>query len=181
MVKTKTKLFAYAFIFLLSFVGNSVQADPQEDANYIVSQTVTRIMFESLAATQRPLIISALKNDLGENGITLPNPERLFDLLLEEFLDEFVLSMQDQSASIFLQEFSEQELADIANFLKTESGQAYLLATPTLMKAGAEMGRRAGQRAGANAGKRLASRIESEGLVIVDDPGLLSRLLKLLR
>lgn len=43
------------------------------------------------------------------------------------------------------------------------------------------MGQQAGQIAGVNAGKRLVARIDPEGLMEFDDPGILSRLLETLR
>ncbi|MDF1775533.1 MAG: hypothetical protein P1V13_05855 [Rhizobiaceae bacterium] len=54
-------------------------------------------------------------------------------------------------------------------------------ASKSLMEAGSQMGQQAGQIAGVNAGKRLVARIESEGLMEFDDPGILSRLLETLR
>jgi len=165
----------------LTFLSAPAQADPHADAKYIVSQTTTRAIFDGAIVAQRPLIIGALQNNLRAKGITLPDPDRFFDLLMEEFMDEFTQSMQDQSASIYLEHFSEQELADIADFYKTNSGQAFLSAAPTLMIAAAQMGQRASRSAGMNAGKRLAARIEAEGLIVVDDPSLLPRLLDSLR
>lgn len=165
----------------LSCLCAPAQAGPKDDAKYIVSQVVTREIFEGALLAQKPILIGAIQNELRAKKITLLNPDRFFDLLMEEFLDEFIRSMQDQSASIYLESFSEQQLADIAEFLKTESGQAYISATPTLMAKGAEMGQRAGRKAGANAGKRLAARIKSEGLIVVDDHSLLSRLLDALK
>lgn len=43
------------------------------------------------------------------------------------------------------------------------------------------MGRLAWQKADVNAGKRLAARIESEGPIAADDPGILSLRLAVLR
>ncbi len=171
----------YACAVILTSLTSPAYADPISDANYIVSQTVTRAIFEGALVAQRPIIIGAVQNDLRVKGITLPDPDRFFDLMMEEFMDEFTLTMQAQTADIFLENFSEPQLRDIASFFKTETGQAYLQASPTLMKEGARIGQIAGQRAGANAGKRLAERIEAEGLIVVDDPGLLSRLLDALR
>lgn len=175
----KTTLYACALA--LTCLSTPTQADPQADADYIVSQTLTPEIFEAAISAQRPLIIGALENDLRSKGITLPDPDRFFDLFMEEFLDEFTESMRDQSASIYLETFSAEQLADIAEFYRSETGQAFVSATPSLMAEGARMGQRAGRTAGANAGRRLATRIEAEGLIVVDDPDLLSRLLNALR
>ncbi|MFT5614566.1 MAG: hypothetical protein ACI8Q6_001846 [Granulosicoccus sp.] len=121
------------------------------------------------------MIIGATQNGLRAKGIILLAPDRFFDLLMEEFLEEFILSIQAQSASLYLENFSEQQLSDVAAFYKSESGQAFVLATPTMMMAAAQMGRQAGQKDGANAGRRLASRIRSKRLIEIDDPDILSR------
>ncbi len=170
-----------AIAFALTCIGAPSQADPKTDADYIVSQTVTRTLFEGALAAQRPLIIGAIQNDLRSKGVTLPDPDRFFDLFIDEFIDEFTQEMQAQTASVYLATFSGQQLADIADFYKTEAGQALIEVTPALMIEGARMGQIAGEKAGANAGRRLAARIESEGLVVVDDPSLLGPLLDALK
>ena len=167
--------------FALLLTGTAVTANPQKDADYIVSQTMTEELFAGAIAAQRGLIISAIQNDLRQQGITLPDPDRFFDLFMEEFLAEFTQSMRDQSAEIYIDRFDDDDLAAIAAFYKTSAGQALIAATPDLMMAGAEMGQQAGQLAGINAGARLADRIEAEGLIVVEDPNMLQRLLDSLR
>ena len=170
-----------ACVIALTCLSTPARADPRSDAEYIVSQTVTRAFFEGAFAAARPTIIGSVQNDFRAKGVSLPDPDRFFDLFMAEFMDEFVQSMRAQTASIYLENFSEQQIADIAAFYKSEAGQALVMASPALMMAGAKMGREAGQRAGENAGKRLAARIKAEGLIKVDDPGLLSKLLDALR
>ncbi len=170
-----------ACVVALACLCTPARADSRSDAEYIVNQTLTRAHFEGVFAAARPMMIAALQHDFREKGISLPDPDRFFDLFMAEFMDEFVQSMRAQTASVYLENFSEQEIADIAAFYKTDAGQAMIRAAPALMMEGAKMGREAGQRAGENAGKRLAARIRAEGLIQVDDPGLLSKLLDALR
>ncbi|AVX03825.1 hypothetical protein MXMO3_01294 [Maritalea myrionectae] len=165
----------------LSFFVSPVLADPQADAKYIISQTMTRSMFEGAIAAQRPLILGAIQNDLNGKNIKLTDPNKFLDLFMEEFLGEFTDAMQEQGAALYLENFSDKELADLAAFFKTDSGKAYLQASPKLMLEGARMGQLAGQKAGLNAGKRLAKRIESENLIVVDDPSNLSELLEAIK
>lgn len=158
-----------------------LHADPQSDADYIVSQTVTKEIFEGALSAQRPLIIGAMENNLRAQNITLTDPERFFDLVMSEFIDEFTDAMQEQSADIYLRNFSADDLAEIAAFMKTDAGQAFTQATPVLMMEGARLGQIAGQRAGQNAGRRVADVIEAEGLIVVEDASVLDRLLDTLR
>lgn len=170
-----------ALFITLSCLSSPANADPKADAEYIVSVTVTREVFEGALIAQRPMLISALQHDLQSNGITLPDPDKFFDLFVNEFIEEFTNEMRAQSAPIYLNNFSEEQLADITAFLKTDSGKAYVAMTPVLMQEGARLGAIAGQQAGQNAGKRLAERIEKEGLIVVEDKSLMSRLLDVLK
>lgn len=156
-------------------------ADPQADADYIVEQTMTREIFEGAIAAQRPLIVGALENDLRSQGITLSDKERFFDLFLEEFIEEFTASMRSQSAVIYLDAFTPEDLAAIAEFYRTPAGQALLAETPALMMKGAEMGAEAGGQAGLNAAPRLAERLEREGITVTTDPAAMDKLLDTLR
>lgn len=103
------------------------------------------------------------------------------ELFIVEFIGEFTASMQAQTGDIYLDIFSDDEIHEIANFYRTPAGQAMINATPDIMMAGAELGARAGRQAGMNAGARLADTIETEGLVLIEDPSLMQKLLESLR
>ncbi len=163
------------------FIGGPAFADPQADADYIVSQIVTQTLFEGAIKAQAPMITSAVQNDLRAIGIELPDPDRFMELFIAEFIGEFTTSMQAQTGEIYLDKFSADELHEIASFYRTPAGQAMIDATPDLMLAGAQLGAKAGQQAGRNAGRRLADTIEAEGLMLVEDPSLMQKLLDALR
>ncbi|MCT4557585.1 MAG: DUF2059 domain-containing protein [Pelagimonas sp.] len=171
----------FAAALLIISLATTPAADPQSDADYIVSQTVTRDLFNGTLVAQRPVILSAIQHDLKTRGITLTDPDRFFDLFMSEFIDEFTASMQAQTSAIYLRNFSAEELSEIAAFYKTDAGQALIATTPTLMAEGARLGQQAGMQAGLNANKRLAARIKQENLILVDDPGMMSRLMDMLK
>ena len=175
---TLLKSFCLALALLLPVVA---QADPQTDADYIVSQQVTKEMFEGALSAQRPILVSAITNDLSQQGINLPDPDRFFDIFVEEFIDEFTESMQSQSAALYMDAYTADELSGIAAFLKTDAGQAMTRKAPQLMMAGAQLGERAGMQAGQNASARVAARLEAEGLDLFEDPSLMQQLLDALR
>ncbi len=156
-------------------------ADAQADAEYIAAQTLTKELFEGALAAQAPILHSAIENDLRKKGITLSNPERFFEILVEELIDEFTASMQRQTVPLYLDKFSPEELAAIARFYATDAGQALIQKTPELMIAGAELGRQAGMQAGQNVEERVAVRLEAEGIDLFDDPSLMQRLIDALR
>ena len=153
-----------------------VFADPQQDAEYIVSQTVTKSIFETALTAQRDIIIGAIANDLRENDLELTDPERYFDIIVEEFIDGFTHAMQEQSVDMYLELFSDEDLADIAMFYKTPAGKTLVATTPTLMLRGAQMGAAAGEAAGAQVGGRIVKRLEAEGIQPFTDPSMMDRL-----
>lgn len=161
----------------LTALAPMVKADPQADADYIVSQSLTPEMVEGTIAALRPMVIGALQNEMRAVGLSLPEPERFLELFLEEFSAEFTEAMHDQFVALYLETFSEPHLADIAAFHRSEAGQALVAATPGLMVAGAQMGERASARAAMHTGKRLAARLQAENLIEIDDPALLYRFL----
>lgn len=171
----------YATAIALTCLTTPAQADPQADIDYIISQTVTRPLFEAALEAQRDLITGAIQNDLRVKGITLTDPDRFLDLLVGASIDEFTLEMQEQTKTTYRSTFSDKELMDIAAFYKTDSGQALINATPLLLSEGSRLGRIAGEKAGLNAGRRLGDRIENEGLIVTEDPGVLQQLLDYLK
>lgn len=170
-----------ALALTASVIGSTAFADPLEDAQYIVDQTVTKEIFEGTFVALGPVLTSAIQNDLRAQGITLPNPERFMELFISEFIDEFTESMRVQSVSIYLDQFNAEELEAIAAFYRSDAGQSLVAATPEIMLQSSAIGEVAGQQAGMNAGPRLADRIEKEGLLEVDDPSLLESLIDALR
>ena len=155
-------------------------ADTQEDVDYIVSQTVTRAMFEGALSAQRPLIIGALENQFRADGIVISDSEAFFDIFIDEWIDEFTASMQRQTGQIYFDLFSEKEIADIAGFYRTDSGQALIEQTPALMQAGAQLGQIAGQQAARSTNEAVANRLEQEGITI-GDKSLTQKILDALR
>ncbi len=181
LTRPPARYFFFATLIALSGYASISQAAPREDADYIAEQTVTRELFEAAIEAERTTIVSAIQFDLQSKGVKLPNPDRFLDLIMEEFIDGFTETMQNETANLYVSRFSEQDLADIAAFYRTQAGQALINQTPDLILEGSRIGRIAGQRAGKNLGKRLAARIKSEGLIEVDDPNLLSRLIDALK
>ncbi|WP_102106920.1 DUF2059 domain-containing protein [Oceaniglobus roseus] len=172
-----------ALLFCLAAWPAPAQQAPEQnaDAAFIASQVATEEIFRGAVTANRPVIVKALENDLDQRGITLADRDRFFDLFLEEFIAGFTEKMQAETAAIYRNAFNDTQLADIAAFYRTESGQALLRQLPAVMAMGAAAGQRAGQIAGQEAGPRLAARIEAESLGIAADDVSRKRLLDMLR
>ncbi len=171
---------ALGFAIIL-FATFPTMADPQKDADYIVEQTVTRAMFEGAILSMRPVLISAITNDLRQKNIEVSDMEGFFDIFVEEFIDEFTAGMRSETANLYLELFSPEELADLAEFYKSPTGQKLVEKTPILMQASAQLGAKVGERAGENAGKRVAKRLEQEGIVLNNDKSLTQKIIDALR
>ncbi len=170
-------------IFLILFFINisPLYASPEDDVNYIVDQTVTRTLFEGSLQALRPVLISAIKNDLNSKGIEISDASSFLDIFVDEFIDEFTDIMKQETVGIYRELFSDSELADLAAFYKTETGQKLILQTPLLMQAGAKSGEVAGMKAGRNAKERVAQRLESEGIMIEKNKSLTKKIIDALR
>ncbi len=167
-------------IFIVGLVVVAVlpaNAGPQEDAKYIVEQTVTRSVFDSALQSMRPVLASALENDLRKKGINLNDVNGFLDIFVDEFIGEFTETMQQKTVAVYRELFSDKELADIAVFYKTSSGKKLILRTPELISAGSKLGRIAGAAAGRNAKARVAQRLKREGIVFNNDKSLTQRLI----
>jgi len=174
----KKILLSFTLFFVIIF---PTVADPIKDSEYIVGQTVTRPLFEGALVALRPVLVSAITNDLKKQGIQISDTEAFFDIIIDEFIDEFTEIMQEETGAVYVEMFSESELADLAAFYKTETGQKLIAQTPALMQAGAKMGQIAGQKAGMNSRARVAKRLEEENILIDKDKSITKRLIEFLK
>ena len=70
-----------AAIFLLNPIV--AFAGPDEDATYIVEQTVTKTIFLGALEAQRPLILSAIENELRKKEIKISDMKRFSNVFME--------------------------------------------------------------------------------------------------
>ena len=161
-------------------IPSASYAGANEDAQFIVEKTVTPEMFAGVAVAMRPVLTSAISNDLRDLGITLNDPDRFFDVFIEEFMDEFLTLTKDEMIALQLAVFTPEELEGIAAFYATPAGVALLAKTPRLIQDGASIGQRVGAIAGANAGPRVAARLRNEDVLTVESPNVLERLIEML-
>jgi hypothetical protein len=170
---------ALAALFSLSSIGTAL-ATPQEDATYIVQQTASAAILEGVFVATRPVLLASIQNNLNALGIELDDPDRFFDIFIEEFTMAFLEEFHDDLIELYLAEFTPEQLAAMVVFYKSDTGQVLLFKTPSLMAAQAQIGAQTGQRAGRAVGPRVQARLEEEGLRIAKDPSVLGRLKSML-
>lgn len=157
-------------------------ADAQADATYIVEQTVNRAIFEGALTALRPVILSAVENDLRQSGIVISDIGGYMDITMDEFMEGYVAIMQEKSVPHFLNTFSPDDLANIAAFYATPAGQSLISQTPALMQFGATAGASAGQEAFLEARGRVRQRLIDEAIDVTNgDKSMMQKLLDALK
>lgn len=173
--------FLAVLAILSSGLASPVHADAHEDARYIVGQTFTPEILEGVFAVLGPMMVSAVEAEMESNGITLSDPKRFMDILLEEFQAGYIERMHIELSRIYVEDFSPEHLAAIADFYASPAGQALTQGTPRLTRRASEVGRIAGELAAAEVGPRVAARLEAEGVEVTSDKSAMDRLLDMLR
>jgi hypothetical protein len=167
---------------LIALTPLPVLADAKSDAAYIVEQTINRSIFEGALIALRPVILSAVENDLRKEGITVSNVGSFMDIIMDEFMDGYVVIMQDKTLPYYLESFTDEQLSDIAAFYATDSGKTLISKTPELMQFGATTGATAGQAAMEQAKGRVRQRLIDENIDVTNgDKSMMQKLLDTLK
>ena len=166
---------AFTFNPAIAFSGSD------EDATYIVEQTITKSLFEAALEAQRSVMLGSLENNFRKKNIIVTDIARFADIFMEEFIDEFTLKMQEETLKYYKINFSAEQLEDLAIFYATPTGQFLIAKTPDLIKSGAKFGAIAGAAAGENAKRRVKRRLEAENISVTDDSSMMDRLLQMLK
>jgi len=110
----------YYFRFVISFIVIALpvlaMADAEDDATYIVEQTVNEQMFAAALTALGPVIVGAIENDLRQQGITVSDMETFSQIIFEEFVGGFTDEMQTVTVQWYVETFTEEELDGIAGF-----------------------------------------------------------------
>ncbi|MFK7874606.1 MAG: DUF2059 domain-containing protein [Paracoccaceae bacterium] len=177
----KASLFGLILALLSPFVAIMARADAEDDAAYIASQIISRAKYEAALQAQSPQILSAFESTFQDKGISVTDIAAFSELLMGEFIDEYVEHTRRDTAEIYKSMFSHQDLAKIAEFYGTPAGQALLARTTDINIQSSDLSRRAGIEAGRRAGPRVAQRLEIEGIIVGGDPDLTQKLIDVLR
>lgn len=157
-------------------------ADAQSDATFIVEQTVTQAMFEGALAALRPVLLSAVENDLRNENVTVSDVGAFMDIMMEEFIAEYTVEMQNATIPYYVENFSAKELSDIAAFYASDTGVVLINRTPELMQFGATAGAQAGELAFRDSRDRVRQRLIDENVDVTNgDASMMQRLLEALR
>lgn len=155
----------YVFLLALLFCCESF-SDARQDAEYIVSQTVTQDILSGTLSATAPVLSAAISNDLKENNIEVSDLDAFTKIFFEELLVSFTDSMQKEAIQIYLEQFSDTELKEIAKFYRTDTGQSLIRKTPELMRFGAEKGAEIGELVAIEVLPTVLGRLAKENIVI---------------
>lgn len=175
---TRPLLFALAASTALA--APPAPADPHEDARAIIAATVTEDAVSGVLAAMGPVIFGAMENEFRNNGIVVSDTETFIAIVIEEFMAGYIGALRAEMATIYVEEFTAEELAGIAGFYASPAGRAMAAKTATLAQRGAQVGGRVGERAALEVSDRVAARLRAEGVSVTADPAMQGKLLDLL-
>ena len=169
-----------ALLLSTALTAAPARADPVDDARAIIAATVTDEAMSGVLAAMGPVIFGAMENEFRNAGIELSDTEAFANILIEEFMAGYIEAVSAEMVTIYVEEFTADELAGIAAFFASPAGQARAAKTGVLARRGAEIGGAVGQQAALAVADRIAARLRDEGVTVTLDPSKQDELLKLL-
>ena len=128
-----------------------------------------------------PLIRDAMAGQFAQMGIEVSDMDTFTRIITEEMTVKFTQAIRQPTADAYLAQFDEAQLADIAAFIATPSGQAWMTAQADLMAAGQAAGEAAGASVMREIGPAVADRLEAENISITSNLTLMEQVLRQLR
>ena len=169
-----------ALLLSTALTAAPARADPVDDARAIIAATVTDEAMSGVLAAMGPVIFGAMENEFRNAGIELSDTEAFANILIEEFMAGYIEAVSAEMVTIYVEEFTADELAGIAAFFASPAGKAMAAKTAVLAQRGAAVGAQVGQQAAMAVSDRVAARLRAEGITITLDPQMQDRLLELL-
>ncbi len=162
----------------ISLSATPLAAGPKEDAEYIIQQTMSEKVFAGALKAMELVISKAVATDLRKKGVVVSDVASFTRILGEEFMSEFTVRMQRAVLPYYMEKFSATQLAELASFYRSDTGQYLIKITPELTQLGAKLGRKTGIEAFGKVKGRLARRLRAEGITVTKDKNMMKRLLE---
>ncbi|KCV81925.1 hypothetical protein ATO10_08768 [Actibacterium atlanticum] len=153
-------------------------ATPQDDARYIVEQTVTEQLFEAAILAQQTYISAAISHQLAQQGIEVSDMPAFMGIIVDEMLASFTAGMKAEMETFYVENFTDKELADLAKFYATPTGQALMAKQPELISHSTAAGAQVGRDVQQGLLPAVAARVNADGIEI-GEPGMTERFLEL--
>lgn len=101
------------------------QADPMEDALYIVDHTISRTEYEAAFAGMADLMVGNLQNEFAKGGDSISNAasETAVIMMSAQMADALLDGMRRPLAEAYVYNVSPEALAGYRAFLETPAGQ----------------------------------------------------------
>lgn len=164
------------FAFILAWAVPAT-ADPKNDARYVAEQTVTEQLFEAAILAQQTYISAAVSHQLAQQGIEVSDMPALMSIIVEEMLSSFTAGMKVKMEAFYVENFTKEELNDLAYFYATSSGQAFLAKQADLVAYSTAAGAQVGRDVQQGLLSTIAARVEADGIEI-GKPGMTERFLE---
>lgn len=117
-------------------------ADPVEDAEYIVDETVTAELLRPVMAAMGESMAAGIRGELLSQGVSLSDEASLViaKIATDHMIDPMVSNMRAGTILAMMENISDEGLSEYRAFLETSAGQELVAATPELARAGERIG-----------------------------------------
>ena len=164
------RLLAFSVIGAVGF-ASAASAGPEEDARFLSEQLYSNEIVDTTFATLGPMITDSVVLRFQKAGVTISDPDLFMQIMLAEFQRSFVRNLQAKLVPVLRDRFSDQELAELAAFYHSPTGQRMVAEQPALIRDGSRIGAEAGGKAGLESAAAVAKRADDAGIVLTGPNG----------
>jgi hypothetical protein len=141
----------------------ALSQSPPPDALAAARELLTTIRFIDQFKAVLPLIAQNLKPAIVQNR---PEAEREFDTIMPQLMDSMgarLAELSEQTAIIYANNFSADELRQITAFFRTPTGEKYLQKLPLITQQSMAAGQRFGQSVAIELRNRITDEMQKRG------------------
>lgn len=147
------------------------QADVDSDTKLLADSLFSESTLDATFEVLQPVLAGSIDSQLRAGGLNVSDPDAYTRIFIEEFRTKYADIMREDIRPVLSQMYTPEELADIAAFIQTPSGQKFFATQGDLSRAGAQLGQSAGGRAGVEAIDRIIARLDEAGITFTDAAG----------
>lgn len=159
----KTLIFGLASLGLSFSCMTTAQADPVEDATYIVDASLSEEYLTAIMGAMADLMASSITGEMAKTGVTLSEDasQTIVALMMPSLIQGMKDGLGDEIVEVYLDNVSSESLAAYRAFLETPAGEELMSALPEITTVSAQVGERLGYDLGIAAAGDMVQRIQA--------------------
>ncbi len=142
------------------------RAEPQTDAEFIVDKFMTEESVNAMFNSMEPLLRTSMTGSLSRGPaqrLTARAREAVITEFVTQFRERFASKLKDKVVSVYLETYTQDELAGLKAFLETPAGQSYSSKQHLVIQRSSAMGRTIGAHIGVDIALDIGTRLKEEG------------------